>query len=116
MTAQVTSLSTTRASFPLVECPVCAEQRLAYVFIDDDGEITHRCLGCDNPVSDHSIAAARRRDVEALGYAFIERKSQGTKKLSGCGAKGVRGCGTGSCSSGSCGTGGSCGSGGCGSK
>jgi len=111
----LTSLSIDQASFPVLDCSACGTRGLAYLHVGEAGEESLRCLRCDAEVR-QPLAKADRRSLETMGYVFLDRNRTSPKaaKLSGCGAKGVKSCGSGGCSSGSCGTGGGCSSGGCG--
>jgi uncharacterized membrane protein YgcG len=117
--AAVVALQLDRESFPLVACAACGTRALTYLDPVDESTDVRRCLACDAVVGDAALQLSGSRAVEALGYVFIDRarRALSKKKLSGCGAAGVKSCGSGGCSSGgSCGTGGGCSSGGCGSK
>ena len=115
MTAPLLNLSVDHGALPVVDCGACGQRALVYLDLGDDGSDIERCLACQAPVEPARIEQAGTRAVERMGYVFLDvkRKSKAAQKLSGCGARGVRSCGTGGCSSGSCGTGG-CSSGGCG--
>lgn len=111
----LTSLALDRSRLPVATCPGCGRRGLAYLDISDDGTDSWCCLGCGGPIAEAGIHATGERQVEALGYVFLDhsRKSAKLQKLSGCGAAGVKSCGTGGCSSGSC-SGGGCSGGSCG--
>ncbi len=99
----------------MVDCPGCGGRSLTWLDPAGDADVV-RCLSCDHPV-DGATALVGERTLERMGYVFLDTaRKAGSTKLSGCGAKGVRGCGSGGCSSGSCGSGGGCSSGGCGTK
>jgi hypothetical protein len=110
----LTSLAHQQAAFPVLDCSGCGSRGLAYVDYTASGHELLRCLRCNASAPAQGVTLATHRAVEALGYVFLHRAKANPKasKLSGCGAKGVKSCGTGGCSSGSCGTGGGCGSGG----
>ena len=114
---QLASLGVDGGRLPLAHCGPCGRETLAWLDVDDAGLEHLRCTGCGTGVDERRLREAGERTVERLGYAFIDRKPRGgassraSSKLSGCGTRGVRSCGSGGCSSGSCGSGGS---GGCG--
>jgi uncharacterized membrane protein YgcG len=119
MSATLTSLALDRGALPVVDCLSCHARSLVYLDVSGDTDV-QRCLSCHAAI-DLAVAPVQKageRTIERMGYVFLDRarKSKAAQKLSGCGAKGVKSCGTGGCSSGSCGTGGGCSSGGCGSK
>lgn len=115
--SSLSALTVDRSTFPVVECVSCGQRALAWLDFDEAGAELLRCLGCGAPTpADTPLARAGERAVEALGYVFIDKAkaTASSTKLSGCGAAGIKSCGT-SCSTGGGCSSGSCGSGGCGS-
>jgi hypothetical protein len=116
MSAAITSLGLDTGALPVIDCTACGSRSLTWLDVGGESDLL-RCLSCDAAVDAGTITLEGRRSVERLGYVFLDdhRKSKKAAKLSGCGAGGVKSCGSGGCSSGGCSSGG-CSSGGCGSR
>jgi len=112
----LTALTPDRGRVPLAWCATCDQRRPAWLDLSDDLAEHWRCTGCDTALVEADFSTVSERGLGRDGYVVRtpHRRPATPAKLSGCGTKGVKSCGSGGCSSGGgCGSGG-CSSGGCG--